>query len=56
MVEMMSNDNPYQYFLLSRNQSYRLFFSCSQKGSILLHQELLPIELVIAASVLFKKI
>lgn len=56
MIEIMSHDNSYQYFLLNRSRSYRvLFCCCSQESSILLHQESLPVELVVVASVLLKK-
>jgi len=56
MIEIMSHDNSYQYFLLNRSWSYRwLFFCWCQESSILLHQESLPVELVVAASVFLKK-
>lgn len=56
MSETVSHDNSYQYFLLNRCGSCRLLFCCcSQESSIQLHQESLPVELVVAASVLLKK-
>lgn len=56
MIEITSHDNSYQYFLFNRSRSYKLLFCCcSQESSILLHQESLPVEPVVAASVLLKK-
>lgn len=55
MTETVSHDNSYKYFLLNRCWSYRLLFCCcSQESSIQLHQESLPVELVVAAFCLKK--
>lgn len=60
MIEMMSSDNSYQYFLLNSIWNDSLFligFFCpsSLESSILLHQESPPVELVAAASLFLKK-